>query len=271
MKVKFFKIIVLLVPLLCNAVPHGSEYDCMLVSLPASGSSFFAAAIAKSNQNVRYNSEQLTRQWGGINYVKYLPEGQLKGLYNSRFARTDYNFTKEVFMSLHTGLWIQRFTVFCLYRKRQHTFPCKKHTQYFLDMFKEFVTLPCPDQIKESVRTYIKKNAHTDLEKQVAIHTLLNYIMCSDAQKYGLNVIEYAQIMQLEGPQLHEYLENKVPKQLMTHQLVSQILVDRFEDSDFLSKREQNYQGLAIELFCQDLLSFIKQLDPAMQYWYLFE
>lgn len=260
----------LVAPVLLFAVKHDAEHDCMLVSLPKSGSSFFAALIAENNPNVRYHSEQLTRMWGGTPYCKYVDEGILKGLYNSRFPRTDLNFTKEVYLSLHMSLFRQRFTLFCLYRSRKYTFPTDRGID-FAGMFDEFVSVPCPDSNFEKIRNYVKKQAKTELQKQLAIHTVLNYIMVKDAVKYNVAVIDYKDLMELSGQDLYDYLQEKVPGQLFTEQLAQQLEEKRFEDEQFLLQRAERYQQLGIESFVQDLLGFIKQLDPEMQYWYLFE
>jgi len=268
---KRFCLILLLYPLFSSAIMrHNQENDCMLISLPKSGSSFLASIIEENNLQVKYQSERLTRQWGGTNYCKYGQDILLKGLYNSRFAKTDLNFSKEVYLNLYMSLFRQRFTLFCLYRHRNHTFPSDR-VGNFIEIFNSFISIKSPDKDIDKIRKYIKKTAKTDLQKQCAIHTVMNYIMLSDALKYNIPVINYKMIMELEGQELFDYLKERVPFQLFTDSLSELLEKKRFKEKKFFSKKEENYQRLSIEWYYQEVITFIKNINPNMAYWNFFD
>lgn len=279
---KFFKIIVLLVPLVCNAVPHGKEHDYMLIAMPASGSTFLIKAFMKTLHTVGITSEifnyaQSRLAEGQTIYPEYsssfaynISETLLLGEYEEVWLKSNFNFTKEVFFAFRVPFYEDKFQTFILYRHRKHTFPAAMHSTY--DQFYEsFMRAVHEREILQKIQLWLRgKNINYE-QKQLAIHTIAYYQSLSDAHKLMIPVIDYEQLMLLSETDLYAYLETLIPQTLFSSDLVQYICQNRNLGIKELVIREKKYKRKCSEVFCQELINFIKQLDPAMQYWYLFE
>jgi hypothetical protein len=184
--VKYFKIVFLLVPLLCNAVPHGKQHDYMLIAMPASGSTFLTKALMKTLPTVGITSEI-------FNYAQSrLAEGQrLYPEYSSSFAyniskallwdeyeevwlKSNFNFTKEVFFAFRVPFYEDKFQTFILYRHRKHTFPTAMHSTYH-QFYESFMRAIHEREILQKIQGWLRGRNLNYEQKQLAIHIIAYY------------------------------------------------------------------------------------------------
>lgn len=273
--------------LFCSAlIGHSKERDVLLVSMPKSGSNFFADTLIKSNPNICYKHEyfnriQTTQMADFLNitlkklYAEYffaleLTEEQFSTIYKKTWQREPKaNFTKEVFSGFRVHLMQNYFTTFALYRHRKYTFPTFS-SHLFLPLYKSFESIKFKNPELAAIKEFVVNTTITDQEKECAIHTVTNFLMLRECGRYNLPVIDYDKIMELSGKALHDYLEARVPHQLFSPSLAITVELER-NDEQFLEKRLERYHASGLEPYCQNLITFLKEFDPEMPYWFLFD
>lgn len=274
----------LLKPLDCQPI-HDKHHDTLLLSMPKSGSNFFANTLVKANPNVNYLHEYFNKlhtvqmaEYLGFPikrlYTEYffaleIPKDKFKVMYEVTWQKEDANFTKEVFSNFRVPLLQDYFTLFALYRHRKHTFPTGS-SHLFLPLYQSFASVHFQDPTLKKIQTFVKKHTFTDEQKDYAIHTVANYIMLRDCARYNIPVIDYKKLLTLTGQKLFDYLKETVPATVFTSNLPSLIEKER-KKGNFLQEREERYKYYGLEFFCKKIITFLKELDPAMPYWYLFD
>jgi hypothetical protein len=279
--------------LICSALlilniqaQHSKETDVMLVSMPKSGSNFFANTLVESNPDVCYKHEyfnkiqtvqmadflniELKRRYEEYFFALEFSDEQFETIYKVTWGREpEANFTKEVFSALRIPLFQRKFTIFALYRHRKYTFPTNS-SHLYLPLYKSFERVHFKDPDIANIKTFIEMTTQTDQQKECAIHTVANYIILRDCARYNLPVLDYEQLLTLSDRTLHSYIKERIPHQIFTDNLPANIQQNR-EDLVFLKKRAEKFEAAQLEPFCQQLINFLKKRDPDMPYWFMFD
>lgn len=264
---------------------HSKETDVMLVSMPKSGSNFFANTLVSINPAISYlheyfnkiQTEQManflnvpfTRKYEEFFFALEITPDQFEHMYNVTWKHEAANFTKEVFSAFRIPLFQEKFTMFALYRHRKYTFPTNSNHLY-LPLYKSFEQVIFKNPELAAIKEFVTSIAKTDEEKECAIHTISNYIILRDCAQYNLPVMDYTELLTLSGKQLEQYLETRVPHQIYHKELAVGIEANR-EPAEFLAKRKEKFNKANLEPFCQKVINFLKARDPEMPYWFLFE
>lgn len=273
--------------LVAEPLPHCKENDFMMVSLPRSGSSFLFKMIREANPNINYKSEAFNKLINKNHIANYfnttvsqylfswqkLPEEYLITTYNLILEEYDTHLTKEVFNFFNIPFFNNYYTLWALYRHRKYTFPLQEtYTKMYERLYNAFLENNFEnDSMLNSIKQYCLNTVTTPLQQHCAVHTIGNYIILHYCTIFNLKIINYEKIMQLSDEALHKYLEERIPEKIYNKYIQKTLQLNRKSNQTFLIDREKRYNKLNIERFCQELISFMKTLDPDMPYWYLLE
>lgn len=255
----------------------------MLIGLPRSGTTFLYDCIKQVNNqidcssevfNTLFINEEIEKISNNIylkNFVGGISDNYIEKIYSKIWKnKSENSFTKEVFLIFLMPFFIKKFDIFTIYRHRKYTFPTSRGKLFYF-LYRSLLLVKSDDKIIQSIQQYLNKKNLTLEEQYCAIHTVANYYLLKYSFLFDLPIINYEKLMILSGVRLYNYLEKKIPRKLFSFELSELIEKKRYENEQFLLQRAERYQQLGVEPFVQDLLTFIKQLDPEMLYWYLFE
>lgn len=273
--------------LVAEPLPHCKENDFMMVSLPRSGSSFLFKMIREANPDIESTNEifhyllnpdhifsnlKIKKE-----YLEYsfhtLPYKYLEDTYKQIWKNEKKYLDKEVLTFFNIPFFSNKFTIFCLYRHRKYTFPLKNNFRKMYErLYNAFLENNFENNpLLNTMQQYCLNTVTTPLQQHCAVHIIGNYIILNYCKQFSLKIINYEEIMQLSGEALHKYLEEKIPEKIYNKYIQKILQLNRKPGKTFLIDREERYNKLNVEPFCQELINFMKSLDPDMPYWYLLE
>jgi len=174
----------------------------LMLSLPNSGSTWFADVISKHIPGCRYydmeffnplrnerHEHTLTRQFGCelANCFRNIAEPGdewIDGDIDRTWGTEDYNFTKEVFSPFKLPVFARHFRCFVLLRSPQDSFP---PTRLRIWSFYEHAWIA----MKESGHKLVSKGAR---ERALEAHCVMSRAIEDDARNHGVPVIYYNQL-----------------------------------------------------------------------------
>jgi hypothetical protein len=270
----------------------------MVLGSPSSGSTFLFYSIKKSLPKYKAQNEFFNRLFNmkllnlfqiatekdsskaktnSLLHSKYitaeLPHTYINYIYEEKWLKSKNIITKEVLINFFIDFFIEKFTTIAIYRHRKHTFPTKERKELiFLYLFDNFMnTNYTQNDTLVSVQLFLEKFSLSDKEKKCAAHIIYNYLLLKACQDFKIPLITYENIINLKKEDLEIYLKEKIPADFFKEKLAEIIDKDKIKEEDFLQSRSEMYNSLETEPFCQELIEYLKTIDPAMQYWYLLE
>lgn len=274
--------------------------DFMTTGFPSSGSSWFFNTLRSIRHDINHNGEFFNFLGTGgpgatDEKAKRIFSSFLKEAFNQameKWKKSGQTVTKEIHGYMKLPFYQKEFDIVCLYRHRKYTFPsgASKGDSWILPIYNGFVANDYENPILQKIKNYLVQNTKKALEKEVAIHIVAWYITFKHAQRYGFPIMEYEQLMRLNKQPLSNYLKERLPDAIYSEQFVNALLASRrsrgqfFLDTgkwqwikyafnyyilgrDWIDMREQKYNELGVEPFCQKLLAYMKTLDKDFKYW----
>jgi hypothetical protein len=185
-----------------------------LLSLPNTGTDWFADLLLRQNPALRYYREffnpicnpkyedELNKAFGCEMVENYRmlarPYCLCDDVYWRTWAREEYNFTKENYSAFKLDWFSLRFDVFVLYRRAELTFPGERlQVKTWYDaMFASLVKNKWG--LERDVRSLVDfacQHADTVNKRQVAAFAIYYFKLLKDAHRYGVPVLDYDQLM----------------------------------------------------------------------------
>lgn len=196
-----------------------------LLSLPNTGTDWFADLLLRQNPALRYYREffnpicnpkyenELNKAFGCEMVENYRllarPYCPCEDVYWCTWAREEYNFTKENYSAFKLDWFSLRFDVFVLYRPAELTFPGERlQVKTWYDaMYGSLVKNKWG--LERDVRSLVDfacQQADTVNKRQVAAFVIYYFKLLKDAQRYGVPVLDYNQLMLASTEELSRVL-----------------------------------------------------------------
>ena len=156
------------------------------------------------------------------------------------FSKEKKIIDKEVWSFCNIGFFYEYFNISLLHRKADLIFwgtpETNTHTyKFYVSIYNSFI-LNADFHDLETRKLIVYSN---DLKKQCLTgHKLASHIIFRESEKYNLPVIDYESLISCETPSsIESYLKNKLPKNILTNNVVENIFNSKFE-KNFIQKRK---------------------------------
>jgi len=196
-----------------------------LLSLPNTGTDWFAGLLLRQNPALRYYREffnpicnpkyenELNKAFGCEMVENYRilarPYCPCEDVYWRTWAREKYNFTKENYSGFKLDWFSLRFDVFVLYRAAELTFPGERlQVKTWYDAMYGSL-LKNKWGLERDVRALVDfacLHADTVNKRQVAAFVIYYFKLLKDAHRYGVPVLDYDQLMRGSTEELSRVL-----------------------------------------------------------------
>jgi len=216
-----------------------------LLSLPNTGSDWFASLLLKQNPALKYFREffnpicnpkyedELRGAFGCEMVDNYQmiakPHGPCEEVYRRTWAREEYNFTKENYSAFNLRWFHGKFDCFVLYRRVEMTLPGGRlQVKTWYDaMYGSLIKNKW--SLERDVRALIDfaaASADTIAKRQVPAFVIYYYKLLKDAHRYNMPVLDYEKLMQ-SSPEEVVYLVRELPGVVDAKQLAQDLCESR--------------------------------------------
>lgn len=240
----------------------------MLLSLPNSGSDWFARTVCAANPDVKYFREYfnpitnvrhldlLATEFGCEmastmgNIVTFNKERAEK-VYQETWGKTDFNFTKENYSAFKVEFWTQKFTCFAMTRDVEYSFPASRrglittiYDSIYQAMLSNMEHLPTTTR-RQMLITENTVEALTN--KIIMAYVIYKNALIENCKKYNVPVLKWENLM---GDKYLVYEELKKVPFIDTESWTKVVLDTRcFSKKDFNSYNF-NPQNVLNKLTC---------------------
>jgi hypothetical protein len=255
--------------------------DCMILTFPRSGSSFFRDMIAMSNDGkvvnqCWYNKEKhnhvfcIADNFFSQKCLKVFPKNKKKVWDNiskeridsfyKKFTQAHLNATKENFIFQDLDLFNEKFNIIFLYRHRRHTFPSSA-PHYIQFIYDVFIEKDHNDPILIKIKKFLLSNVRTGIEKQCSAHIVVSYMHLKHCERYDAPIIEWCDLISFSLEKLEIEMDSKLPDEVGNcSRLANCIVSHRMGNfSDFFKK---SFKDSVFFLWWK----YIKGVNPLLAY-----
>ncbi len=212
-------------PLLEANAPSPSHRPIALLSLPNTGTDWFADMLLRQNPHLRYYREYfnpicnpvhenvLNRAFGCEMVDNYAMIAKAGGhhekVYQQTWAKENYNFTKENYSGFKLNWFVTHFDCVVLYRRAELSLPGSRlpvkawYDAMYCSLLRNRWTLE-PD-----VRVLVDfavEQADTIAKRLVAAFVIYYYKLLRDAHRHNVPILDYDRLMDLTQVDLASYL-----------------------------------------------------------------